>query len=59
MKAINKMTIKELKDEAKALHQTIYEIGCYGSKDLMLYDQVIGELENRGVTVNTNGLSFN
>jgi peroxiredoxin family protein len=59
MKTLNKMTVKELKNEAKSLHQQIYQIGCYGTKDLMLYNQVINELEDRGVTVTTNGLSFN
>lgn len=48
-----KWTIKQLKDEAKALHQTIYQVGCYGCKDLIMYDSILNELESRGVNVST------
>ena len=41
-------TTKKLKDEAVAYHQAIYDIGCYGTKDLMNYDGVMRELSNRG-----------
>lgn len=52
------MTVKQLKEEAKGYHETIYQIGCYGVKDLMNYDGVVAELERRGYTVETNGLSI-
>ena len=41
-------TIKKLKDEAVAYNQSIYEIGCYGTKDLMAYNGIVAELHNRG-----------
>jgi hypothetical protein len=44
-------TTQKLKDEARGYHQTIYEIGCYGTKDLMNYDGVVAELENRGYEI--------
>ena len=48
------MTVKQLKEEAKGYHETIYKVGCYGAKDLMNYDGIIYELERRGYTVNGN-----
>lgn len=32
----------------KGLHETIYVIECFGTKDLCLYDAAIAELERRG-----------
>ena len=42
-------TTKKLKTEAKAYHQTIYAIECYGTRDLIAYDAICNELSNRGV----------
>lgn len=42
-------TTKKLKAEAKGYYQTIYEIECYGTRDLMAYDGICNELYNRGI----------
>ena len=47
-------TTKKLKDEAKSYHQTIYQVGCYGTSDLRMYDSILNELEKRGVEAFTN-----
>lgn len=46
-----KMTTKELKSEYKALYQLIYQIGCYGTRDIMLLQDISIELEQRGVEI--------
>jgi len=51
-------TTAKLKQEAVSYHQTIYEVGCYGRSDLMMYDGILAELDNRGINISTK-LSFN
>jgi len=46
-------TTKKLKEEAKAYHQTIYRIECYGTRDLIAYSGICQELSNRGVEPKT------
>jgi len=43
-------TTAKLKSEAKAYHQAIYEVECYGRRDLMNYDGILKELYNRNIT---------
>jgi len=57
-KKFAEMTDTELIELAKDLHQVIYEIECYGTKDLMNFDGALNELKNRGYEVVTNGLSI-
>lgn len=47
-------SVKKLKDEALGYYQNIYQIGCYGTKDLMNYDNIIAELERRGYESGTD-----
>jgi hypothetical protein len=51
------MTTKELKQQAKELHQTIYQVGCYGKSDLMEYNRILEELYKRGIEP-INKISF-
>lgn len=53
-------TTKKLKQESKDYHQTIYEVGCYGSSDIRRLEGILKELDSRGVdfTISTR-LSFN
>ncbi len=46
-------TTKKLKEEAMAYHQTIYEVECYSSKDLMNLDGIMTELHNRDIEPST------
>ena len=41
-------TTKKLKEEAIGYHEIIYNLECYGTKDVMALDGIIGELEERG-----------
>ena len=54
---VKKLTIKELKDEAKYLDEAI-NVCCYGKRDIMLLDKILVELKNRGVKFN-KVLKFN
>ena len=51
-------TTKKLKEEAISYHEIIYNLECYGVKDVMALDGIIGELEERGEEGFTT-LSFN
>lgn len=44
-------TTKKLKDMAKSLDFTIYEVGCYGTRDLKTLEGVTRELQSRGVEI--------
>jgi|GEM_PF-6924110 len=44
-------TTKKLKEYAVGLHESIYEVECYGCKDLQNYYGIVNELERRGVSV--------
>jgi hypothetical protein len=46
---IQDWTTKKLKDEAKSYHQTIYEVGCYGTSDIRIYEALLNELSERGI----------
>ena len=51
-------TTKKLKDEAKAYDQMIYEVGCYGTSDLRMFDGICNELNERGVEISSQ-ITFN
>ena len=51
-------TTNKLKEEAVAYDQMIYEIGCYGTRDLMTLQGIAEELEKRGVDTSVK-ISFN
>lgn len=51
-------TTKKLKREAKAYHYSIYEIECFGTKDIIALNGILKELRNRGVEP-MNKLTFN
>jgi hypothetical protein len=42
------MTIKQLRDMAKDCYSQIYIVGCYGSRDMVLYHKAINLLASRG-----------
>jgi len=42
-------TTKKLKEEAKIYHDIIYRVECYGTRDIITYDNIINELYNRGI----------
>ncbi len=46
-------TTAKLKAEAKNYHQVIYEVECFGRRDLMIYDGIMLELRNRGIEPKT------
>jgi hypothetical protein len=46
-----KMTTKELKQEAINFDELINKLGCYGTSDLRQFQAVLSELEKRGVEV--------
>lgn len=48
-------TTKKLKEEAKAYYSSIYQVECYGVKDLIAYEGILRELENRGYEVAEEG----
>jgi len=47
-------TTAKLKDAAKGLHQAIYEIECYGIRDIRMLDGILSELRERGVEPKTS-----
>lgn len=52
-------TTAKLKREAREYHDLIYgENACYGSHDIQIYEGILSELDNRGVTI-SNQLTFN
>lgn len=47
-------TTSKLKQEAKEYHDIIHgESACYGKSDLMILDGILNELDQRGITPNT------
>lgn len=43
-------TTKKLKEEAKNYHNSIYGgYSCYGSTELLMFDGILQELDNRGI----------
>ena len=51
---IKKMSNKKLIEEFEAMHQTIYDVGCYGTNDLRYYYGLETEIVNRGLVIHTN-----
>jgi len=51
-------TTSKLKQEAKGYYQSIYEVECYGSSDLQIYDGILNELYFRGIEISSQ-LNFN
>jgi len=46
-------TDEELIEEAKGLYNSIYVVDCFSSRDITLFDWIVGELEKRGYEVET------
>jgi len=42
-------TTKKLKEEAKSYYQQIYQIENYGTKDMIILDGILKELEKRNI----------
>lgn len=51
MKQVAEMTNDELKERAQGLCDAIYNLECYGTKDMVEYQAILAELERRGVKV--------
>lgn len=51
MSTFKDMTVKELKERAEALCDSIYNLECFGTRDLIMYDATLAELESRGYEV--------
>ena len=47
----NEMTDEQLIDDYKSLYQTIYEVECYGTRDIVELDNVASELMSRGYSI--------
>ena len=58
MTKLKDMTDEELQKEYEAYYQTIYEIQCYGSRDLQWFYAVEGELHKRGISVTVEKFHF-
>lgn len=48
---LSEMTKRELKEEYIAVWETVYKIGCYGTKDLRWLDAVEKEIHKRGMEI--------
>jgi len=48
---LQKMSDRELRDEARNLHHSINEGECFGVKDVTLLELALRELERRGFEV--------
>lgn len=56
---IYEYSTKELKQQARTLYSMIYEVECYGTKDILQLQLIYKELEKRGVEcVETTQLLF-
>ena len=44
-------TTPKLKNEANYYHDIIENGRCHGTRDIMWYDSILGELEERGVQI--------
>ena len=47
------MSNEKLKEEFQAYYEIINKIGCYGTKDLRMYDALISEITKRGGEIGT------
>jgi hypothetical protein len=52
-KPYSEYTNKELKEEYIGLYDIIYNVECYGTSDLLRYNQVAHELIKRGIVIST------
>ena len=51
MKKISEMKDEELIDLVKGLYNSIHVVECYSSRDLILFEAAVEELERRGYRV--------
>jgi hypothetical protein len=51
MKQLAEMTNDELKERAQSLCDAIYNLECFGTKDMVEYEAILAELERRGIKV--------
>ena len=42
-------TTAKLKAEAKSYHSSIYEVECYGVRDMIILESILKELARRGI----------
>jgi hypothetical protein len=54
VKPFSEWTDKELIDNVKELHCSIYNVECFGVNDLMWYEGILKELEKRGYEIQEN-----
>lgn len=45
---ISRMNDRKLLEEIKGLHNSIYNMDCFGGHDVLLYEKISRELERRG-----------
>jgi len=45
---ITRMNTKRLINEVKGLHDSIFNLDCFGSRDVLAYEGMCKELERRG-----------
>jgi len=48
MEDLNKWGDTKLITEAESLHESIYNIGCYGTRDMRILEMCLTELNRRG-----------
>jgi len=53
MKKISEMSNEKLKEKFQAYYEIINKIGCYGTKDLRMYDALEFEIFRRGGEIGT------
>ena len=59
MQAIAEMKTPDLMAEAKQLHDLIYNVECYGTRDMLRLELIYRELERRGWgVVEANTVTF-
>ncbi len=55
---LSEMTNKELEEEYIAYDETVYKVGCYGTKDVMWLNAIEKEIERRGGEVHQEASVF-
>lgn len=54
---LTRMNTKKLINEVKGLHDSIFNLDCFGSRDVLTYEGICRELKKRGYEIiNQNGL---
>jgi len=51
MDELKELSKKELLKEYESYEQLIQDIGCFGTKDLIWFDQICKEIQRRGLQV--------